>query len=164
MWKMFFQFQGRINRLKWWLGSISLLIILMAVMLVIMLLFFAKAGEISWEQDVVTTPEGALINLALLAFFGYMWAALSIKRLNDRGGPHWLLAVYLSPLVITLLGDLIGLPIMELGAPGMLLHGLLFAISVWMIIDLGFVRGTPGPNRHGPDPLGSRNAVAAQGA
>jgi uncharacterized membrane protein YhaH (DUF805 family) len=26
-------------------------------------------------------------------------------------------------------------------------------ISLWMLIELGFLRGTIGPNRYGPDPL-----------
>ena len=25
--------------------------------------------------------------------------------------------------------------------------------GVWLIIELGFLRGTPGPNKYGPDPL-----------
>jgi uncharacterized membrane protein YhaH (DUF805 family) len=164
MWKLFFRLQGRIGRLKWWAGTISLFIAMVVMMFVIMFMFFTGSGEISWERDVVTTPGGALINFALLAFFGYMWSALTIKRLNDRDRPHWLLAVCWSPIVIPLLGDLIGLPIMELGAAGMLLHGLLFATSIWMIIELGFLRGMPGPNRHGPDPLASGHPMATQGA
>lgn len=162
--KLFFGFHGRIGRLKWWMGSISLLVSMFVVMIIIMLIFFAGEGEISWDRDVVTTPEGALIHLALLAFFGYMWSALIIKRLNDRERPHWLLAVCWSPLVIPLLGDLIGLPILEMGAAGMLLHGLLFAASIWMLIELGFLRGMPGPNRHGPDPLASDHPIATQEA
>jgi uncharacterized membrane protein YhaH (DUF805 family) len=29
------------------------------------------------------------------------------------------------------------------------------AISLWALVVLGFLRGTPGPNQYGPDPLGS---------
>jgi uncharacterized membrane protein YhaH (DUF805 family) len=28
-----------------------------------------------------------------------------------------------------------------------------FAISIWALVELGFLRGTPGPNQYGPDPL-----------
>jgi uncharacterized membrane protein YhaH (DUF805 family) len=28
-----------------------------------------------------------------------------------------------------------------------------FAITIWAIVELGFLRGTIGPNRYGPDPL-----------
>jgi len=27
------------------------------------------------------------------------------------------------------------------------------AVSIWAIVELGFLRGTPGPNQYGPDPL-----------
>ena len=30
-----------------------------------------------------------------------------------------------------------------------------FAISIWALVELGFLRGTVGPNRYGPDPLGA---------
>lgn len=162
--KLFFEFHGRVGRLRWWAGSIFLFFAMMAAMLVIMLMFFSNGGEVSWERDVVTTPEGALINLGLLAFFGYMWSALSIKRLNDRERPHWLIALFLSPFVILLLGDLMGVPIIALGRAILLLEGLLFAVWFWMLIELGFLRGMPGPNRHGPDPLTSGRPIASQGA
>jgi uncharacterized membrane protein YhaH (DUF805 family) len=33
-----------------------------------------------------------------------------------------------------------------------------FAFSVWLFVELGFLRGTRGPNRFGPDPLGNPEA------
>ena len=30
-----------------------------------------------------------------------------------------------------------------------------FAISVWLFVEIGFLKGTEGPNRFGPDPLGA---------
>jgi uncharacterized membrane protein YhaH (DUF805 family) len=29
-----------------------------------------------------------------------------------------------------------------------------FAIGIWALIELGILKGTTGPNQHGPDPLG----------
>ena len=37
---------------------------------------------------------------------------------------------------------------------GWLLNLLSLAIGVWALVELGILRGTPGPNSHGPDPLG----------
>jgi uncharacterized membrane protein YhaH (DUF805 family) len=28
--------------------------------------------------------------------------------------------------------------------------------SIWLLVEVGFLRGTPGPNRFGPDPLAGR--------
>jgi uncharacterized membrane protein YhaH (DUF805 family) len=36
---------------------------------------------------------------------------------------------------------------------GIILHLVSFAITIWAIVELGFLRGTIGPNRYGPDPL-----------
>jgi uncharacterized membrane protein YhaH (DUF805 family) len=36
-----------------------------------------------------------------------------------------------------------------------------FAISIWALVELGFLRGTRGPNRFGSDPLSREVAVAA---
>jgi uncharacterized membrane protein YhaH (DUF805 family) len=35
-----------------------------------------------------------------------------------------------------------------------------FVISVWLFVQIGFLRGTQGPNRFGPDPLGAARADA----
>ena len=29
------------------------------------------------------------------------------------------------------------------------------AIAIWAFVELGCLRGTPGPNQYGPDPLGN---------
>jgi uncharacterized membrane protein YhaH (DUF805 family) len=34
------------------------------------------------------------------------------------------------------------------------------AISIWLFVEIGFLRGTQGPNRFGPDPLGATRADA----
>ena len=51
--------------------------------------------------------------------------AVSVKRWHDRNRSGWWVLIALVPVV---------------GA-------------VWMLIDNGFLKGTPGPNRFGPDPL-----------
>jgi len=35
-----------------------------------------------------------------------------------------------------------------------------FVVSVWLFVQIGFLRGTQGPNRFGPDPLGAGRADA----
>jgi uncharacterized membrane protein YhaH (DUF805 family) len=37
--------------------------------------------------------------------------------------------------------------------PGGILAITVVAISIWLIIQMGFLKGTSGPNRFGPDPL-----------
>jgi uncharacterized membrane protein YhaH (DUF805 family) len=79
-----------------------------------------------------------------------VWVGLAVatKRLHDRDkSAWWLLLFYALPAVLGNVGDAAG------GIGGMLsLVGV--AISIWAMVELGFLRGTPGPNRYGPDPLG----------
>ncbi len=37
---------------------------------------------------------------------------------------------------------------------GMILGLLSLVIGIWALVELGILKGTPGPNQHGPDPLG----------
>jgi uncharacterized membrane protein YhaH (DUF805 family) len=34
-------------------------------------------------------------------------------------------------------------------------------LSLWLLIDVGFLKGTQGPNRYGPDPLETKVDAAA---
>jgi uncharacterized membrane protein YhaH (DUF805 family) len=80
--------------------------------------------------------------------------AITAKRGNDRDWPSWLVPTFAAANVFNLVAPYLGFEI-GFGAPGA--NGILFwvlAIFVLIVfIDNGFVRGTDGPNRHGPDPL-----------
>jgi uncharacterized membrane protein YhaH (DUF805 family) len=67
--------------------------------------------------------------LAMLVFF-LPWLAAAVRRLHDRDYSGWMLLIYLIPLVGPVL------------------------VIVWLCM-----RGTSGPNRFGPDPLGSDMAA-----
>ena len=51
----------------------------------------------------------------------------AVKRVHDRDRSGWFLLIWLIPLIG----------------------------SIWMVVELGFLRGTNGPNRFGRDPLPS---------
>lgn len=53
--------------------------------------------------------------------------AIAIKRYHDRDKSGWWILILFIPVI-----------------------GL-----IWYIVELGFLPGTPGPNRYGPDPLGA---------
>lgn len=66
-----------------------------------------------------------LVNLVSLVLL-YPSLALAAKRWHDRNKSGWWSLIALVPLV----------------GP------------IWMLVENGFLRGTPGPNRFGPDPAG----------
>ncbi len=68
---------------------------------------------------------GRPATLVLYPPFFWVAAAAAVKRMRDRGrSPAWLLAA-----LVPVLGPL------------------------WLLLELGMLRGTPGENHYGPDPL-----------
>jgi uncharacterized membrane protein YhaH (DUF805 family) len=62
------------------------------------------------------------------------------RCLHERNkGGWWLLPMYLAPVIFYVV------PVMTTVAGG--------ALLIWPLVELGFLRGTAGPNRYGPDPL-----------
>ena len=162
---MFMGFEGRINRAKWWLGAIIL-----AVIGVILSWILAKILGAS-----LIPPEGTTVNpdlvgsyvrklaiAQLIVFIILVYPGLSImmKRLNDRDRPSWYAYVFLAPSVLSILLGLVGLTMTTTATGGAgpsslgwIINLLSLAIGIWALIELGILKGTAGPNQHGPDPL-----------
>lgn len=88
-------------------------------------------------DDVLGTvnPAGGLGVIMVIYFIAAIWPnlAVSIKRCHDRGRSGWFILVGLIPIVG----------------------------GIWLLIELGFLRGTIGSNRFGPDPLDGMAGAAA---
>ena len=138
---LFFSFSGRINRAKYWLASLLLIP-------AFLLLVFLIVGSLANAGDAMA----ALVLIPLLIIVvGAIYSGLAIaaKRLHDRDkSAWWLLLFYVVPGLLQAVGD-------SLGDVGFMFYILSFAISIWALVELGFLRGTAGPNRFGPDPLGT---------
>ncbi len=168
---MFFGFEGRINRAKWWLGSIILGVIAVILYFVLALILgsgidMANLAAMTAESVTSLQRKTGLIQLLLLAIIGYPVTALMMKRLNDRGRPRQLAWVFWAPTVLSLIALLLGLSMTvgDIGGGVMMLQNttigwivsiLAIAVGIWALIELGILRGTDGPNAHGPDPLGT---------
>jgi uncharacterized membrane protein YhaH (DUF805 family) len=130
---LLFSFQGRINRAKYWIAIITY------ISLVIALIGFG----FFFRFNAIFFVIAAIVFVALTV----SGLAVGIKRLHDRDmSAWWLLVFYLLPPVLDGLGRALGIPlIFSLAAS---------AVSIWALVVLGFLRGTSGTNRYGPDPLG----------
>ncbi len=75
--------------------------------------------------------------IAIVAYIPLLIAALSlnIRRCHDRGRSGWFFILSMVPIV-----------------------------SIWYLIEVGFLPGTPGSNQYGEDPLGSAAASAMSAA
>lgn len=138
-WKyLFSSFDGRINRKPFWIGGLILLIVSVVVQIV--------------AQDFAGEAASLIVGL----LFIYPGFALSAKRGHDRNRPTWLIGLFYSfllALVILQVVDLQMRPDGEPSTPFLILALLLVAAWIFFVIDLGFLRGTPGDNNYGPDPL-----------
>jgi uncharacterized membrane protein YhaH (DUF805 family) len=111
-----------------------------------MVLVFVAVATIATGPDF----SGAFLIVVLLAIL-LIWPGLAIaaKRLHDRNkSAWWLLVFYVLPGVLNSIGQGLGDLVVVFSLAGA-------AISIWALIELGFLRGTPGPNDYGPDPLTS---------
>jgi len=94
---------------------------------------------------------GAILDLA----FTYPEFAVALKRGHDRNMPVWLLGLFFGAGAALDLLTVLGWAGSD-EAPSAL--SLLIAVpftvvGLALLVELGFRRGTPGPNQYGPDPL-----------
>ncbi len=132
----YFSFSGRINRQPYWLTALALVpAYLVAFLLAV---FMPVLGPLA---------AGILV-------IGAIWvsAANLVRRLHDRGkGAWWLVPMYLPVFVLSLLALAAEGAGEADAAAG--LNALTLPFSIWVFVELGCLRGTPGPNRFGLDPL-----------
>jgi len=99
--------------------------------------YFIGALIVAFLDDALGTanPAGGVGVLMVIYFIAAFWPnlAVGIKRCHDRDRSGWFLLIGLVPL-----------------------------LNIWLLVELGFLRGTAGPNRFGADPLDGM-AVAAAG-
>ena len=135
---MLFSPNGRLNRVPYWIASFGLLL----AALVLGFIAFVIHG-----RSVAPSAAVGVIVLTTLVFSALIWIGfvMAIKRLHDRDkSGWWVLLFYVAPSIFEGIENSTGLFI-----PG--LTG--FGISIWGLVELGFLRGTTGQNSYGPDPL-----------
>lgn len=147
-WQAFlFSTGGRIGRMGYWLAVLLYLIISVLSFVVSLQVLITLSGDL---MSVILYVGGGL--LLILVLFSAI--AVGIKRLHDRDKSGW----WALPFIV--------LPILLDGASrggvvtpssAMALQWVSLALAVWGIVELGFLRGTAGPNQFGPDPLHQRH-------
>ena len=132
-------FEGRISRKTFWIG--------MAVLIIAEILGHLAAQALQGDR------LSAIVDLA----FTYPEFAIAAKRAHDRNLPIWILIVFfgggavldlLTVLQLTGSGDQPSVLSLFIAVP-------FTVLLVALLVELGFRRGTIGPNRYGPDPVAS---------
>jgi uncharacterized membrane protein YhaH (DUF805 family) len=120
---LFASFEGRINRAKFWIGSLVLWVLWILVNVVLSTIFGMRYVE--GEIFPVMGPVAWLVWVIIAVALTYASLAVWAKRWHDRDKSGWWSLIALVPIV---------------GA-------------IWILVELGCLPGTEGPNRFGPDPL-----------
>jgi len=171
-----FSFEGRINRAKYWYAGFAsmavALVFLSRSAFAVASIFGADVKSVGIKVSNIfgnppSLPFSATfgdadpqsVGLMRLCFYALgmpvfifrMWilVAATIKRLHDRNrSGWWIMALCIAPPLL----DKIGNGLDDWGVLDLfpLIASLL---SLWGVVELGFLRGTGGPNRFGADPL-----------
>ncbi|HXH45603.1 MAG TPA: DUF805 domain-containing protein [Bradyrhizobium sp.] len=160
-----FRFDGRMGRAGFWCsliavlcGAILLFLLCLGVMYALgseVKSFNLNAGDVfkivdpgAYRWSLLDNLPLLLLKLAATTLMLWIYLAAVVKRLHDRDkSAYWLLAYFVLPGLYAQFED--RLP----DTYWMLPLGLASAIlSLTAFVETGFLRGTKGSNRFGPDP------------
>ena len=177
---------GRIGRKTWWLASIALAVVILIVEFVILApLGFSYSLNVS-SLTAANTGDAAAASAALAAgfqksiwaalivtvIFGLPIVALGVKRRHDRGNNGIDLMVFYAIVIVLDLLQAFGLGYTTLevasgvsapvpSMPLTIINMLVGIYGIYLLVVLGFLKGTPSANQYGPDPTGVGLAAAA---
>ncbi|MDR3376054.1 MAG: DUF805 domain-containing protein [Ancalomicrobiaceae bacterium] len=124
----YFSFQGRIGRKTFWLSYVLLQTIIIIVVAAIGGFLAQTMMSINDQgMPVFQPPFYVFLAISGIIYIFLLIGGLAgaVKRLHDRDRTGWFIFIQLIPIV----------------GP------------IWFIVEVGFLRGTQGPNRYGVDPF-----------
>lgn len=138
---------GRISRQQWWIGTVVVIVIGIVLSIVLGLVLGA------WGQ--------LIVSLALL----YPTYCIGVKRRQDRDNNGLDLKILLGVSAVANILQIFGIgsTMTDMGSgvmvptPDLWLSIVYLAVGVlaiYLLVQLGFLKGTDGANSYGPDPLG----------
>ena len=124
---LFLSAKGRIGRKTYWLSALGLAVANMVLQGAAWAVVNPDLddGHLRFSVETAGTLMLAALFIAMLVL-SVSGLLISIKRCHDRDRSGWFLFASLIPIV----------------GP------------IWVLVELGFLRGTTGPNRFGPDTQG----------
>lgn len=140
--------EGRISRQQWWIGTVVVIVASIVLGIVLTIIGLGAWGQL-------------IASLALL----YPSYCIGVKRRQDRdnNGLDVKILLGLSAMTSILQAFGIGVTMTDIGngvmmpSPDLwltLVYVALGILAIYLIVQLGFLKGTPGANSYGPDPLG----------
>jgi uncharacterized membrane protein YhaH (DUF805 family) len=130
-------FDGRIGRQTFWFA--------MGATTIVEIMCHVFAYQFEGER------LSAIVDLA----FTYPEFAIAAKRGQDRNMPPWVVGIFFAAGFVLDLLTILGLAGTREN-PNAISLAIALPFTVFglaLLVDLGFRKGTPGPNRYGADPL-----------
>jgi uncharacterized membrane protein YhaH (DUF805 family) len=140
---LLFDFRGRVGRATFWLAAV---INLIAITLAVYAAWIA-------EGSLVISGLAVIVCLAVLISA----TAVGVKRIHDRNKKGWWLFLFYGAPLIALTMDWMAFVHGD-SIPEAVFQYFGFAALIWMLIELGCLRGTIGANEYGGDPLAPQPA------
>ena len=150
---------GRINRQRWWIGVIVLIIIGVILAWILNLVLGTGSLQIGADGTVDPNAVAAMVQKAgwagLIAniIIAYPYLALNLKRRHDRNNNGYDAAALIIVGIIYNLVAALGLTL-SVGIIGGIIGIIVLVLAIYVLVQCGFLKGTAGPNSYGPDPLG----------
>src|SRR4051812_15009328 len=140
--RLYLTTDGRIGRAQFWIGFVILAAVAIVLSLIVTLIF----GPLAFATKLLL-----FIMELILAYACY---GLFAKRFQDRGRPGNYAAIPVGVYILIAFLTLLGLAgDAQPNALGVILGIIDLIVGVWILIDLGILRGSAGPNEYGPDPV-----------
>jgi uncharacterized membrane protein YhaH (DUF805 family) len=138
--QLFFSFDGRTNRARFWIAGV-----IFAVIYAVMVLL-----DYVTDQSAIFQALNGMLGIVMLI----ACITVGVKRLHDRNKSGWyLLLFYFVPCTLAALSVLIDAFVEDSIIIATVLAFLAFGVGVWTFVEMGCLRGTVGVNRYGPDPV-----------
>lgn len=160
---LLFGFEGRIRRRDWWLWGIGLGVAWFAASIALGRLLFGPAWAEAQLSGVPITGNWSMTAFGLASFIPLLWVhmALAAKRAHDRNRGA-LIAVGLTALagLATFVPEVVDLVTAssltdsQFNTLSMAVNSGNLVVNLYLVVVLGFLDGTQGPNRFGRSPKG----------
>ncbi|MFD0988148.1 DUF805 domain-containing protein [Methyloligella solikamskensis] len=142
--------RGRIGRQTFWMAIVPLLIASWVVSFIVTRITLSMPGN----AIMGALGSGMMMLITAVTLIGII--AVCVKRFHDRNKSGWWMAgLYVVSIAQVAVLATSGMAMTETGpmSLGNLLSAVWFGLVLWLIIELGILKGTDGPNEYGPDPL-----------
>lgn len=138
--KALFSFRGRASRLTYWRVGLAT----------------AAASAVLWIATIFVAMgagNAAVIPLLLVLPVLAVNLAVYVRRLHDRDkSAWWLLVFWAAPVFFLGLTEWLTDQTGEGGPAALATIMAALVLELWALVEIGFLRGTPGENRFGPPP------------